>query len=230
MNAALVDYRRHAAEASNLTSYPVIKATILRLVRENGLTGRFLDFGAGRGELVRLLAASATATAVTGVDLFGRPTDLPPAIDWHALDLNNALDLGEQFDVVVCSEVIEHLENPRAVFRNLHQLVAPGGTLILTMPNQESLKAYLALLTRGHFNCFLGDWYPAHITALLRLDLVRISRETGFSDPVFTYTNEGSLPKLPRVTWQRVSLGILRGRLFSDNVAMITRKRPSTST
>ena len=229
MNRTLADSRQHAAKASNLTSYPVIKATILRLVKENNMSGSFLDVGAGRGELVRLLLAANVATDVTGVDLFGRPDDLPPEIGWHSQDLNDPLHLSELFDVIVCSEVIEHLENPRALFRNLYELLDPDGALLITMPNQESLKAYMALLTRGHYNQFLGNWYPAHITALLRLDLLRICKETGFADPIFTYTNQGTIPKLPRVTWQKLSLGLLRGRLFSDNVAMITRKQQPTS-
>jgi 2-polyprenyl-3-methyl-5-hydroxy-6-metoxy-1,4-benzoquinol methylase len=224
MDQALADHRREAAKASNLTSYPVIKETILRLVRTHKLTGRFLDFGAGRGDLVRILAASGAATTVAGVDMFGRPDDLPAEIAWYSQDLNTPFEPAEPFDVVVCSEVIEHLENPRSVVRNLHRLLVPGGTLILTMPNQESVKAYLSLLLMGHFNFFVGDWYPAHITALLRLDLVRICRETGFGDPAFAFTNEGTIPKLPRVSWQRVSFGVLRGRLFSDNVAAVVRK------
>ena len=138
-----------------MTSYPVIKATILRLVKENNLNGRFLDVGAGRGELVRMLFASSVATKVTGVDLFGRPDDLAPDIAWYSQDLNDPFSSKERFDVIICSEVIEHLENPRAVFRNVHELLEPDGALLLTMPNQESLKAYMALVTRGHYNQFL---------------------------------------------------------------------------
>jgi hypothetical protein len=48
--------------------------------------------------------------------------------------------------------------------------------------------------------------------------------EVGFAPPRFDYTHVGAMPKLTRVTWQRVSFGLLRGRLFSDNVAMITRR------
>ena len=153
-----------------------------------------------------------------------RPEDLPDAIGWHHQDLNDDLSYDEPFDVVICSEVIEHLENPREVFRNLERLTRPGGTLILTMPNQESIRSYVGLLFGGHFTQFLGSSYPAHITALLRLDLIRICKETGFQPPSFYYSNEGGIPKLPLVKWQRVSFGSLRGRLFSDNVAMIARK------
>jgi 2-polyprenyl-3-methyl-5-hydroxy-6-metoxy-1,4-benzoquinol methylase len=149
---------------------------------------------------------------------------VPFAVDWYCQDLNKSLDIAEQFDVVVCSEVIEHLENPREVFRNLNKLLVNGGTLIVTMPNQESIRSYLGLLFAGHFVNFLGDCYPAHITALLRADLTRICEETGFEPCEFFYSDRGGIPKMPTVKWRQVSLGLLRGRLFSDNLAMITRK------
>jgi SAM-dependent methyltransferase len=38
------------------------------------------------------------------------------------------------FDVVLCSEVIEHLRDPRAALRGLRRLLAPGGTLVLSTP------------------------------------------------------------------------------------------------
>jgi hypothetical protein len=120
--------------------------------------------------------------------------------------------------------VIEHLENPRQVFRNLHKLLVPGGTLVLTTPNQESIRSYMALLFGGHFVSFLGASYPAHITALLREDLRRICAETGFGSPSFLYSGVGAVPKLTRLTWQGVSFGLFKGRLFSDNVGMVVKR------
>jgi hypothetical protein len=46
---------------------------------------------------------------------------------------------------------------------------------------------------------------------------------------VFAYTGDGGIPKIPRISWQAVSFGLLKGRLFSDNVGMVTRKRTSTA-
>jgi 2-polyprenyl-3-methyl-5-hydroxy-6-metoxy-1,4-benzoquinol methylase len=161
---------------------------------------------------------------LTGIDLMDRPASLPEAIGWHAHDLNDAILLGREFDTVICSETIEHLENPRQVFRSLHALLRPGGSLILTMPNQESIRSYVSLLLGGHFAMFRGNSYPAHITALLRLDLIRICAESGFAPPEFFYSNRGSLPKITMVHWQSFSFGLLRGQWFSDNVGMLTRK------
>ena len=130
------------------------------------------------------------------------------------------------FDAVICSEVIEHLENPRSVFRSLFAALKPGGKLVLTMPNQENVRSFLTLIFRSQFAFFQEHDYPAHITALLRVDLIRICRETGFSEPYFYYTNRGWMPKV-WTTWQKASMNLLRGRLFSDNLGMIVTKRDS---
>jgi len=161
---------------------------------------------------------------LAGADLFPQPAELGPRVEWYQRDLNEPIRIDRQFDCVICSETIEHLENPRQTFRDLNQLLKPGGLLILTMPNQESIRSYVGLLLGGHFTNFLGACYPAHITALLRLDLQRLCQEAALTVPTFRYTNSGGIPKLPWLRWQKISLGLLRGRLFSDNIAMLTRK------
>lgn len=217
--------RRHASELSGGTSSQPIRATVMRLLAASGAAGSLLDFGAGRGELLGELHAAGGFAELAGVDLFPRPASLPDAVAWYQQDLNDPVAIDRTFDAVVCSETIEHLENPRHVFRILHRLVRPGGTLVLTMPNQESIRSLAGLLCAGHFTQFLGACYPAHITALLRLDLERLCGETGFEPPRFAYTDVGGIPKLPTVSWQAVSFGLLRGRPFSDNLAMATRRR-----
>ncbi|RYY42832.1 MAG: methyltransferase domain-containing protein, partial [Sphingomonadales bacterium] len=185
---------------------------------------RLLDFGAGRGELLQRLRAILPDTSLMGADFLPRPGALDASVAWRQGDLNDEVETTPPFDLVICSEVIEHLENPRATFRMLHALVAPGGHLLLTMPNQESLRSFASLLTGGHFVAFRGQSYPAHITALLRQDLVNICAETGFAPPTFSYTDRGGLPKRPQLYWQSISFNLLRGRLFSDNILMVARR------
>ncbi|MCE9531239.1 MAG: methyltransferase domain-containing protein [Planctomycetes bacterium] len=220
----LNEHRRRASELSGGTSPSYVKALVLKLLKHAQFQGSILDYAAGKGELLQLLAQDHACSNLMGMDLFERPSELPEEIGWIKQDLNEAPLCERTFDAVVCSEVIEHLENPRHVFRSLAHMLKPNGLLILTMPNQESLRSYMGLLFRGHFTHFLGDCYPAHITALLRLDLVRICAESGFSRPDFYFTNHGNLPKFTGVSWQKVSFGLLRGRLFSENVGMVARK------
>jgi 2-polyprenyl-3-methyl-5-hydroxy-6-metoxy-1,4-benzoquinol methylase len=225
----LAEARKIASELSCGTSSSAIKDLVEQCLVAENAAGSLLDFGAGLGELLTRLQQSQRFTNLAGADLFPRPQGLDSAIDWLQQDLNEPLAITREFDVVICSETIEHLENPRQTFRSLSRLLKPGGLLVLTMPNQESIRSYVGLLLKGHFTHFLGSSYPAHITALLRLDLVRLCQESGLAPPSFRFTNRGGIPKLTSVSWQRVSLGLLRGRLFSDNLALVTRKLPTAA-
>ncbi|MBP0575669.1 class I SAM-dependent methyltransferase, partial [Mycobacterium tuberculosis] len=69
-----------------------------------------LDYGAGRGDLLRLISSHFPSADLVGVDFFDRPEDLAHQIGWMKADLNETIDLPHDFDVVICTEVIEHLE------------------------------------------------------------------------------------------------------------------------
>ncbi|HEX2674630.1 MAG TPA: methyltransferase domain-containing protein, partial [Polyangiaceae bacterium] len=130
-------------------------------------------------------------------------------------------------DVVACIETIEHVENPRALIRELVRLTTPGGWLVVTTPNQLSVLSKLTLLSKNEFVHFQErpGLYPAHISALLEVDLVRICRENGLEEVAVRYSGHGRIPFTAR-HWPRAlraSHGS-KGRAFSDNVLVVARR------
>jgi 2-polyprenyl-3-methyl-5-hydroxy-6-metoxy-1,4-benzoquinol methylase len=106
--------------------------------------GRVLEVGAGCGALaVRLREA--------GFDVV--PTDLDPPHDWiHRLDLDNPEwtdDTSGPFDMVVCVETLEHVENPRQVLRSIRALLRPGDRLLVSTPNVTHPHSRLKMFLRG---------------------------------------------------------------------------------
>jgi 2-polyprenyl-3-methyl-5-hydroxy-6-metoxy-1,4-benzoquinol methylase len=185
-----------------------------------------LDFGAGIGNFTQQLQALNRFSSLTAIDIMQPPVGLNNSIKWISWDLNYSTDIPpKSFDVIVSAEVIEHLENPRAVAREWFRLLRPGGTLIFSTPNNESWRALIALLLQGHFVLFGDTCYPAHITALLRKDIQRILSAAGFSTAKFVFTDIGSIPKLPQLHWQKISGGLLRGLRYSDNLLALAQKR-----
>jgi 2-polyprenyl-3-methyl-5-hydroxy-6-metoxy-1,4-benzoquinol methylase len=224
MNIETRSWRQSSALASKGYASATVHNTVLGVLRSIQPNGSLLDFGAGVGTFAKELLRTFNLTKLVGADLMPRPDELPESIEWIQSDLNDSLLLPDaSFDVITTVEVIEHLENPRAVFRELQRLLRPDGILVLSTPNQESLRSYITLIVNGHFASFRNRNYPAHITALLREDFVRICRETGFASPNFRYTNFGRIPMMTRHSWQQVSWGQLNGRLFSDNLVVCTK-------
>jgi 2-polyprenyl-3-methyl-5-hydroxy-6-metoxy-1,4-benzoquinol methylase len=220
-----LEHRLNAAELSGGISSNAIYSRVERVIAERNLTGRVLDFGAGVGQLTRRLLACRRFVDVVAADIRAVPADLKGVVEWIEQDLNIPLaGYDNAFDMLVAVEIIEHLENPRMVIREMRRTLVPGGTIILTTPNNESLRAVAALLLRGHYVAFSDSCYPAHITALLRKDFTRIFEESGFLAPEFYFTDDGGIPGKPSITWQQVSFGLLRGLRFSDNIVAVARR------
>jgi len=217
--------RLASAKASHGISGEPIYRTVLAFLKEMKSDCDLLEFGAGTGSLLRQICESGFRGNITAADIQPCPEQLPIQVSWIQSDLNYPIDVPDNsFDLIVSTEVIEHLENPRAIFREFYRMLRPSGQLIVTTPNQESIRAFVALLLKGHFVAFLDSCYPAHITALLRKDFERICSETGFEAPQFVYTNTGGIPRIPRILWQDITFNLLKGRLFSDNVMVVSSK------
>lgn len=178
-----------------------------------------IDVGGGAGNFARMLLENVDR--VTVLDCAQR--DLGPNIRSSACDLNDRWPLETaSADGVVSLEVIEHVENPRHFFREVARIVKPGGRVFITTPNQLSFASRLCLLIKGEFQWFQDSCYPAHITALLPVDLIRIAREVGLEDGSVSYTDSGRIPLTHR-HWQGLTRWF-RGKLFSDNVCFSARK------
>jgi len=220
----LQSQRAKAAELSGGISSNVIYSAIERAIAARGLRGAVLDYGAGVGDLTRRLVRLDRFESVSAADIMRRPAGLDQ-VNWIEQDLNEPMQgYDGAFDAVIAAEVIEHLENPRFTVREIARLLKPGGTAIVSTPNNESWRSFVALLIRGHYAAFGALSYPAHITALLRKDFTRIFQEAKLEAPEFYFTDNGGIPGKPNFTWQKASFGLLRGLRFSDNVVAVAKK------
>jgi 2-polyprenyl-3-methyl-5-hydroxy-6-metoxy-1,4-benzoquinol methylase len=221
----LASWRMKAAIGTQGISGDHIYAMIDQEINEHKLAGVVLDYGAGVGNLTRRLLGMGVFSEVVAVDMLPDQPDGLKVSKWLQQDLNDSIPgFDGYFNVIIASEIIEHLENPRFLARELFRLCQPGGHIIITTPNNESILSLLALAIRGHFVQFDKGWYPGHITSLVRKDLIRILIEAGFDPIGFRFTDKGKLPGRPAHTWQEYSFGKLHGLRFSDNLLVSARK------
>lgn len=203
------------------TSAGSIYRAVARLVRElHPPGGMLLDVGCGTGELREHMLNFCDI--YVGADVV-RHGGFPDGADFRPVDLDaGRVDVDDEAaDIVACVETIEHLENPRNLFRELARLARPGGLIVVTTPNQISLLSKLGLFLKDQFPAFQErpGLYPAHITALLPVDLLRIAKEVGLVEPILRYSGSG---RIPGTKWHWP--WPLRGQSFSDNVLLAARR------
>lgn len=174
-----------------------------------------VDVGAGAGEFATCL--SRLAAKVVMLDWY-TPETIPPNAEFRKCDLNDAWPLPEEAADYVCAlEVIEHVENPRHFVRQMARATRPSGWGYLSTPNNHSWTSKLTFVLKGQHRLFQASSYPAHITPLLRCDLLRILAECQLIPLQWFYSNRDTVP---RVHWPIR----LRGRAFSDSLGLLFQK------
>ena len=98
-------------------------------------TMRICDLGCGVGRVASCLAALGQ---VTGIDYSAKGIEVArrrfPSVDFQVADVTS-YRVDESFDVVVSTEVIEHVPDKVAYSTTCREVLRPGGYLILTCPN-----------------------------------------------------------------------------------------------
>ncbi len=182
------------------------------------------DVGAGVGNFTQTLLKNFQFQQVVATDYMACPPDLQQHCIWEKADLNHSLPIADQSVDIACAiEVIEHLENPRHFTRQLFRILKPGGTAIITTPNNLNLRSKVSLLVRGYFFAFGAQDYPAHISPILQIDMERMLQEAGFGRVVHHYSNRGLIPGSGGKQWQAI-FPFLKGINFSDSLITVVTK------
>jgi SAM-dependent methyltransferase len=122
----------------------IVSTLIRQITREAPRGFRVLEVGCGTGTVLHSLEKACPTGQVVGMDLFAeslyfaRQRTSCPLVQGDAL----APPFGAEFDVVGLFDVLEHLPNDAGVLRAMRNLLVPGGTLMLTVPANESLWSY----------------------------------------------------------------------------------------
>jgi 2-polyprenyl-3-methyl-5-hydroxy-6-metoxy-1,4-benzoquinol methylase len=188
-------YHFDSADPPHTAEY--VTPSILKWCRRLG-GKRILDLGCGNGALCAALSRAGHEVvgcdpSETGIAVAQRAYPHIPFKSLSVYDDPAPLD-GDPFDVVVSTEVIEHLFDPRSLPRFASRVLQPEGHLILSTPYHGYVKN-LALSVAGRWDRHLSPlWDGGHIKFWSRATLCQLVTEEGFD--LVHFIGAGRIPFL----------------------------------
>jgi 2-polyprenyl-6-hydroxyphenyl methylase/3-demethylubiquinone-9 3-methyltransferase len=157
-----------------------------------------MDAGCGNGSFIALFQdrkwqLHGSDLSPTGIEL-ARKTY--PNINFFLADAQSLyadfLNTVGPVDIVISTEVIEHIYDPRGFLRNCFGLLKPGGTIVLTTPYHGYLKNLLLAVTGKLDQHFTVLWDHGHIKFWSRKTIEEVLKETGFTN--IEFAGSGRIP------------------------------------
>lgn len=175
-NEARVDFIRECLE--NIRSEKQIK---------------ILDLGCGDGWITSIISDFGEAT---GIDFAPEAIESAKAkygdhanfvlADGKSIDLGLGKD--KKFDVVICTEVIEHVHNQEAMVQQIHNFLTEGGWCIVTTPNRNVWDAYEQDDRHKIYHQPIENWLsPREIRKIFRKNGFKIKEHIGWTTEYYPY-------------------------------------------
>jgi len=141
-----------------------------------GSPARVLEVGCGQGWLLALIADALPDAALDGLDVRADAIELAREVAPRARVVVGdaaALPYGDaSFDVVVCSEVLEHVDDPARVLAEIRRV--GRGHAVISVPHEPWF--WSANLLRGKYLRTLGN-FPGHLHHFTARSLRRLLAE-----------------------------------------------------
>jgi SAM-dependent methyltransferase len=180
-------YRLHGTPYDRGLTRRIQEARVATVMRLAGVTASdsILELGCEAGRLLdrvphcrRLVGADISRVALADARALFRERKRPA--EFLRLDAQQPLPFSPgEFDVVVCSEMLEHVENPRAVPENIHAAVDRNTRVVLTVPLERPKVAIKSVLARVGLLALLfpgvepgqSEWHLQAFSRRMLLDL-----------------------------------------------------------
>jgi SAM-dependent methyltransferase len=116
---------------------------LTEIKQHQALLGRsinVLDIGCGTGDLITVWVARLGAEVV-GIDIhepsirLARRRHSMPNLQFDLATAEDLLTEEKTYDVIICSEVLEHLHHPQSLLDIMRKLIRPDGLCLVTIPN-----------------------------------------------------------------------------------------------
>lgn len=132
---------------------------VLRSLQLSDRTARVVDIGSGQGELVSIISRRHPHAVVLGLELSAMGVSLGQArtpsarfLQWDLLaDEPAPAEWSGWATHAVCSEVLEHVDEPVRLLQNARRFLAPGCRVVVTVPGGPRSAFDLHIGHRRHY-------------------------------------------------------------------------------
>lgn len=138
---------------------------VVDLLFENGIdaNGKHIaDVGCGTGHLLQLVCSKFEPLSITGFEYSESAIDVAkmvlPEAKFQYFDIYEGTDL--KFDIIFCTEVLEHLLYPDKALNNLVNLMNPSSVVVITVPNGRVDRF------EGHINFWSPESWKIFINSI----------------------------------------------------------------
>lgn len=160
-----------------------VRREILPLLPEK--MGRVLEVGCGSGDTLSYIKQHQQCDWACGIELTSSAASaarkkLDLLIEGSIETIDLPIEAGS-LDVILCLDVLEHLADPWSVVRKLHELLTPGGVIIVSIPNVRHFRVVLPLLFQGRWEyCDAGILDKTHLRFFTRDSAIALLEDSGF--------------------------------------------------
>jgi ubiquinone/menaquinone biosynthesis C-methylase UbiE len=193
----------------------------------------WLDLGCGHQIFAEWMAreqaqAAAAAKRIVGIDLAVPSMRQHPALSGRVMGRLETLPFADQsFDIVTANMVVEHLEHPGIVLREVWRVLKPGGAFVFHTPNRQSPIVFAASLVgeklKRRIVRFLEgrkeeDIFPTHYRLNEARAIKRIAAEAGFRPVMIDLVSTSAVTVMlgPVVILELLYIRLLRHRKLSS--------------
>jgi len=179
-----------------------------------------LDLGAGAG-IVAEMNFRGRVARICGVDPDTR-VESNPYLDEGKIGVGESIPYADlSLHVVFADNVLEHLNEPAAVFSEIHRVLKPGGLFLAKTPNRWHYMPIIAQLTPHAFHQYVNrlrgrdssDTFPTHYRVNSPAAVRRYAALTGFEVEGIRLS-EGR-PEYLRMIFPTYLLGLIYERLVN---------------
>jgi 2-polyprenyl-3-methyl-5-hydroxy-6-metoxy-1,4-benzoquinol methylase len=196
--------------ANHEVSHSYLKPVVDSLVKDVPAGSTVLDMGCGNGSFLSLYRDRTwklygTDFSSTGIEIAkNNYPDIEFILGDSQTSAEDLLNRVGPVDLVISTEVIEHLYNPKAFLRTAYDVLKPGGVMVVTTPYHGYLKN-LTMAVMGQMDKhYTVLWDHGHIKFWSVQTLGKAIRDAGFERVGFK--GAGRLPFL----WKSMALSCVK--------------------